>query len=76
MSENLKWVVTCLIVFVIAFSMGYLSGLSIPERAEFGLDQKTIDALDRFANASCEAKCIDYNQPFRNATYGIGGIQR
>lgn len=45
MSE-LKWIWTVLAVFVIAFLLGYISGLNIPNHVEFGLDQKTIDYLE------------------------------
>jgi hypothetical protein len=86
MIEEKKYVsikIIRLLLFVVlavftGFLMGYLSGLNvqIPEHSEFGLDQKTIDVLDRLYNESIEAKCINYNEPFENATYGLGGIQR
>jgi len=44
MSE-LKWIWTIIAVFIIAFTLGYISGLNIPNHVEFGIDQKTIDYL-------------------------------
>jgi hypothetical protein len=82
MNENLKWIITCFIFalsfFVSFFVIGYISGLSIPEHATFGLDEETRLLMDKIYNNNCvcnqSERGIDYNAPFKNERYGIGGI--
>ena len=60
MSE-LRWVWTMLAVFIVAFIIGYVSGLSIPNHVEFGLDQKTLDTVNKMYNESTGLSCTSLN---------------
>lgn len=69
MNEESKWVLTCLIIFVIAFTLGFVVGVS-EGRSCFSQEVY-------IESESWEVeRVIDYNAPFNDSVYGIGGIQR
>ncbi len=78
--NEFRWTLLCLGFAVVFFFIGYIAGLSIPESIEFGLDEKTISFLEEYNNATalnCTCReSIDYNAPFNNSLYGLGGIQK
>lgn len=55
--NELKWIWTLIAVFIIAFTLGYISGLNIPNHVEFGIDQKTLDMMNKVYNESNGISC-------------------
>lgn len=47
-NKHFIWIVPMLLIT--GFTIGYISGLNIPNSIEFGLDKKTIDFMDKYYN--------------------------
>ena len=60
-NKHFIWIVP--LVFILGFIVGYISGLNIPKEITFGVEPKTLEALELISNNTLELERIqnDYN---------------